>query len=221
MSTQCSSCVHQQLTSEEEVVRTNTIQCGTPKANISSTGKRISCRNLTQMLRNMLIGPAITQGMYLRMKMKLIQERNTAKAPICHCQGLEHQHALSNHKMKMVVEIYKGTRKQLSKYLKYLVSLFTNCTSSKKSPKNERMHKIQVAAVRKFRSSLLCPNVAMKRSLKSSRIYTCINNYIFNLVQCFLYISISSHNKMNCNLPRHSELVSEIKKSMQVILRDK
>ena len=40
--------------------------------------------------------------------MKLSQERNKAKAPICHCQGVETQLSLSTLTMKMTVEVYKA-----------------------------------------------------------------------------------------------------------------
>ena len=69
-------------------------------------GRKLNFRNVQQMLRNMLIGTSVN-GMYLRMIMKLIQEKNTAKAPICHCQGVEHQHSLSK-PIKMMVEMYKA-----------------------------------------------------------------------------------------------------------------
>ena len=59
------------------------------------------------MLRKMLIGTAV-YGMYLKMKMKLIQEKNTAKAPICYCQWVEHQHSLLKPRMKMMVRVYKA-----------------------------------------------------------------------------------------------------------------
>ena len=131
----------------KQLTFTKTMQKGMPKANINIIGRKISFRNAKHMLRNILIGPAV-QDMYLRMKRRLTQERNTAKAPICHCPGVEHQLSLplTRLTMKMRVKVYKANWQLLSRSLKYLKPLFTSCKNSTKSPMRERMHKVMAAA---------------------------------------------------------------------------
>lgn len=77
-----------------------------PKDNTSSIGRKISFRNVIQMLINILIGIAV-HGISFKMRMKLNQARNTEKAPICHCQLGAHQQSFPNPETKMMVSKYK------------------------------------------------------------------------------------------------------------------
>ena len=118
----------------------------------------MSFKNSTQMVRNMLIGTAAL-GMYLRAKMKLSQEKNTAKAPICHWKGPEHQHSLSNPRMKMIIKAYKANWKYMSGFLKYLQPFLSSCKTSIKIPINERVYKAMAAAAKNPRWTSLWPKM--------------------------------------------------------------